>query len=855
MESNQLRKAFTNYFVERGHISVPSAALIPHDNTVLFTVAGMVPFKPFFLGEEAAPYPRATSIQKCMRAGGKHNDLDQIGRTLRHLTFFEMLGNFSFGDYFKEDAIPFAWGLVTEVLGLDPEKLWVTVHVSDDEAESIWRDKVGVKPERIQRLDEDNWWQMADTGPCGPCSEIYYDKGPEYGSDGGPAHGSDERFLEFWNLVFMQYERQASGELLPLPKPCIDTGAGLERVVTILQGKESVYETDLMAPILEVASSITGTSYGQDHEEDVALRIIADHSRSMTFLVADGVFPTNEGRGYVLRRIIRRAILRTFMLGASDMVAPRLVNAVIDTMGGHYVELERQRDYIVSVIEREEEAFRHRLKVGFSIFEEHAQENAISGEVAFRLHDTFGFPVELTKEIAQERGVELDLAGFEIEMARARELSRSAGLGGEKVSANQDQYLSIVERFGHSEFSGYSRMEDESRLLAVLPDPHDSELVELFFDRTPFYPEGGGQVGDTGEILWADAKAEVLETSYALTGLIRHRARVTEGAPDAGGVAKLVVDGSRRSAVMRNHTGTHLLHWALRAVLGEHVKQMGSLVAPDRLRFDFSHWDPLSSEQRLEVERLVNIEIISNAEVSTIETSKDEAISEGAIAFFGDRYQEIVRVVRAGAASVELCGGTHVQSLGTIGPLKIVSEASIGSNTRRIEALTGEAALKYIWEEEALLDQIGATLKAPRSELLGRFEALRQREKELSELSRSQRDKLLRSQAEGLSVKAKDGTLVERVDGLTQEDLRELANLVKSAGVEIVVLGGTNDAGRATLVCSVRPGGQLAASEIIREGARLIGGGVGRQSDFAMTGGKDIAEIDAALQSARSAVA
>ncbi|NNN13015.1 MAG: alanine--tRNA ligase, partial [Acidimicrobiaceae bacterium] len=436
MDASQLRRAFTEFFVERGHVSVPSASLIPHDQTVLFTVAGMVQFKPYFLGDEPAPFKRATTIQKCVRAGGKHNDLDQIGLTSRHLTFFEMLGNFSFGDYFKEQAIPFAWELVTDVLKLDPNKLWITVHLSDDEAEAIWRDQVGVPQERIQRLDEDNWWQMSDTGPCGPCSEIYYDKGESYGADGGPAFGSDERFMEIWNLVFMQYDRQPDGSLVPLPKPCIDTGAGFERILPVIQGKGSVYDTDLLQPILKVASEATGVSYGADPSSDVKLRIMADHARSMTFLVSDGVFPTNESRGYVLRRIIRRAVLRSYQLGTSDLVTPKLIQAVIDTMGEAYPELISQRNYIISSVQREEEKFRQTLQSGIVQLEEELKRGSVSGEVAFRLHDTCGFPIELTKEISNERGVAVDMEGFDILMSEQRARARAAGLG---VDVNDEE--------------------------------------------------------------------------------------------------------------------------------------------------------------------------------------------------------------------------------------------------------------------------------------------------------------------------------------------------------------------------------------------------------------------------------
>ncbi|TAN23742.1 MAG: alanine--tRNA ligase, partial [Actinomycetota bacterium] len=469
MKSDELRKAFTKYFTDRGHILVPSASLIPHDPTILFTVAGMVPFKPYFLGAEVPPFKRATSVQKCMRAGGKHNDLDQIGRTARHLTFFEMLGNFSFGDYFKEEAIPMAWELVTEVLGLDPERIWITVHLGDDESEAIWRDSVGVSSARIQRLDEDNWWQMGEVGPCGPCSEIYFDKGPAFGAEGGPAYGSDERFLEIWNLVFMQFNRQADQSLEPLPKPSIDTGAGLERILPILQGKGSVYDTDVVRPILEVACEVTKTKYGNSEASDIALRIMADHARSMSFLVADGVYPSNEGRGYVLRRIIRRAALRSFSLGVDKSVTPQLVGSVVSVMGQAYPELTQNKDFIISVIAREEERFRNTLKSGSFLLDQELEANSlVSGEAAFKLHDTYGFPIELTEEIAADRGLTVDRHGFDSQMKIQKERARAAGKDGGLDPELLEQYREILEQFGTTIFTGYEQVSDTGRLVGIV---------------------------------------------------------------------------------------------------------------------------------------------------------------------------------------------------------------------------------------------------------------------------------------------------------------------------------------------------------------------------------------------------
>ena len=846
MDASQLRRAFTEFFVERGHVSVPSASLIPHDQTVLFTVAGMVQFKPYFLGDEPAPFKRATTIQKCVRAGGKHNDLDQIGLTSRHLTFFEMLGNFSFGDYFKEQAIPYAWELVTDVLKLDPNRLWITVHLSDDEAEVIWRDQVGVPQDRIQRLDEDNWWQMSDTGPCGPCSEIYYDKGESFGAAGGPAFGSDERFMEIWNLVFMQYDRQPDGSLVPLPKPCIDTGAGFERILPVIQGKGSVYDTDLLQPILKVASEVTKVSYGADPSSDVKLRIMADHARSMTFLVSDGVFPTNESRGYVLRRIIRRAVLRSYQLGTSDLVTPKLIQAVIDTMGEAYPELISQRNYIISSVQREEEKFRQTLQSGIVQLEEELKLGSVSGEVAFRLHDTCGFPIELTKEISNERGVAVDMEGFDILMSEQRTRARAAGLGVDVNDEETEHYRSLLDGFGSTLFTGHETTSDHGRLLAFSGPKGDEGYYELFFDRTPFYPEGGGQVGDTGVVLGDSLEFEVVDTSYVAGSLVRHRANLTKGIPVAGELLELRVDKTRREAVRRNHTGTHLLHWALRKVLGDHVRQQGSLVAPDRLRFDFTHFSPMSAEEKREVEALVNAEIIANVGVETDLMAKDDAMKKGAMAFFGDKYGDVVRVVRAGTSSIELCGGTHVGSLGAIGLFLIVSEASIGSNTRRIEAVTGNAALERVWGFEDVISDAAIKLKVSPSEVSEKIEQLRSKERELQDqLKGLNKERLTRAAA---SAVVTAGYCVLRQDGLSPEDLRELALMIRSrSGARVIVAAGSPGEGRASIVCAVDKDSGLIASEIIRDAAGKLGGGVGRQVEVATAGGKNVGRLDEVL--------
>ncbi|MDA8271206.1 MAG: alanine--tRNA ligase [Actinomycetota bacterium] len=848
MKSDDLREAFTKFFTERGHVAVPSASLIPHDPSILFTVAGMVPFKPYFLGEEVPPYKRATSVQKCMRAGGKHNDLDQIGRTARHLTFFEMLGNFSFGDYFKEEAIPMAWQLVTEVLGFDPERIWITVHLEDDESEQIWRDAVGFDPSRIQRLDEDNWWQMGEVGPCGPCSEIYLDKGEEFGAGGGPAHGSDERFLEIWNLVFMQFNRQPDQSLEPLPKPSIDTGAGLERILEVLQGKSSIFDTDVIRPILDVACDVTKTHYGRDEGSDVALRIMADHARSMSFLVADGVYPSNEGRGYVLRRIIRRAALRSFSLGVDRSVTPQLVESVVSVMGSAYPELVTNKDFIVSVISREEERFRNTLKAGSMLLDQElALGDAVSGEAAFRLHDTYGFPIELTEEIAADRGFTVDRQGFDSQMKVQRDRARAAGKEGGVDLELQERYREIAEQFGVTQFTGYEVLSDTGRLVGMVERPAGGE-VELFFDRTPFYAESGGQVGDTGTVVTESARVQVVDTSYALPGLIRHRAKVVSGELTLGQMAQLDVDAERRTAIRRNHTATHLLHSALREVLGDHVKQQGSLVAPDRLRFDFSHWAPLSWEERARVMRLVNMQILSAQPVEVRETSKSEALEQGAMAFFGDKYGERVRMVRAGEGSLELCGGTHVDNLAEIGPIVIVSESSIGANTRRIEALTGMNAIEHYMEIESVLHRAAAALRTNSEELVTKLESIRERESELVNQLKVMQARELKAFAKELAMHSRDGRVLARQDNLEPELMRELALLVRAEpGVSAVVLIGTPDTEKASLVAAVTRESGLIASDLLRDAAEILGGGTGKQAEFAQAGGKNVAKLGEAF--------
>jgi alanyl-tRNA synthetase len=856
MDANALRRAFTQYFTDQGHVAVASSGLIPHHpRAPLFTNAGMNQFIPYFLGEEKPPYPRATSIQKCVRIRGKHDDIDLIGRTTRHLTFFEMLGNFSFGDYFKERAIPLAWELLTTKFKMDGDRLWVTVYRDDDDAAAIWRDDVGVPAGRIQRMDDDNFWEMGETGPCGPCSEIYYDRGPAWGPDGGPAAGGgEERFVEIWNLVFMQYDRQSNADLVPLPKPNIDTGAGLERVLMVLQDVPSVWETDVIRPIIGEAERLTGRSYGDDAEVDVSLRILADHSRSMTFLIADGVFPSNEDRGYVLRRLIRRAVRQAYALGVERPVASSLVRASVEVMGEAYPELVRNADFVMGVAEREETRFRATLRSGLAMLEAELADDGktVSGDVAFRLHDTHGFPVELTREIAAERGAVVDDAGFDEAMRRQRQQSKSGGKGGISSSGDRlDVYRTVLEESGPTRFVGYTDNAATATTVAVI-ETGDGK-IEIFLDVTPFYAEGGGQVGDTGLIETDTGRARVVDTTYALPGLTRHLAAVEEGEIRAGQTATAAIDVDRRAAIRRNHTATHLLHWALRTVLGEHVKQQGSLVAPDRLRFDFTHYGPVTQEETYRIEDLVNSRILADEDVDVSIMSKHDADEVGAIAFFADKYGDEVRVVRAGSDSIELCGGTHVGRLGQIGPVEIVSEGSIGSNLRRIEATTGTATLARLREAEHQISEVASMLRSRPDDVRNAVERKLADFHDIETRLRASEQAALGDRARSLADEAVDGRLVARVDGFGADQLRELALLVRQAGgLQTVVLGGTPDGAKAALVALVAKGYEPTAPELISDAARTVGGGGGgKNPEQAMAGGKDAGRLDEALDQIR----
>ncbi|HEY5111144.1 MAG TPA: alanine--tRNA ligase [Acidimicrobiales bacterium] len=846
MEAAQLRSIFLDYFAENGHTLVPSASLIPHDPTLLFTVAGMVPFKPYFSGEETPPYKRAVSIQKCFRAA----DIENIGITERHLTFFEMLGNFSFGDYFKEGAISYAWQLITEQFGLDPDRLWITVHVSDDDASNLWRDHIGIRPERIQRLEEDNFWTMGEVGPCGPSSEIFYDKGPEFGEDGGPAFGGEDRFVEFWNLVFTQYERSADGSLTELPKKNIDTGCGFDRTLAILNGVESVFATDYFAPLIETASRVLNAPYGKDELTDVAIRRVADHGRAMTMLVSDGVLPSNEGRGYVLRRIIRRAVLAARRAGSERALTAPLVDATIEKMGAAYPTLASDRDLIVEILEREEAGFARTLKTGLSLLESAQGEVLTSGaivfpgEVAFKLHDTHGFPIELTEEIVAEAGLSVQRDAFDAAMSAQRERARASA---KTLSVADDaQYRDLIDRHGATEFVGrdVTRYSVETTVLAVLAGENGES--ELFLDATPFYAESGGQVGDTGSVVTETGRFEVIDTQNVAGGLFAHRGRLS-GEILGGQVAIATIEPERREATRRNHTATHLLHAGLRAVLGDHVRQQGSYVGPERLRFDFSHGSGLAPGETSEILTLVNTDVVLNEHVDTIQTTKAEAETMGAVAFFGDKYGDRVRVVRAGRHSLEFCGGTHVDRLGEIGQIQIVSEASIGANTRRLEAVSGLGAHRRSYEMEQALGSVATLLKTSLDDVVPALERLVERQRTVETEIGALRQAQLTQFAQELDVQSTGDVVVARVDGYSGEQLRTLAQDLQHRGRRVVVLIGESD---DKVALAVATDGSLDAASTVKSLASHVGGGGGGSARLALAGGRNPEGIDAVLVAA-----
>ena len=853
--TSDIRREFLDFFRERGHTIVPSASLVPaNDPTLLFTNSGMVQFKDVFLGAEKPGYVRASDVQRCLRAGGKHNDLDSVGYTARHHTFFEMLGNWSFGDYFKEDAIAWAWELLTEVWKLPAERLLATVYHTDDEAYAIWRDRIGLPPERIIRIGDnhgapyasDNFWQMADTGPCGPCSEIFYDHGPHI--RGGPPGSADEdgdRFIEIWNLVFMQFDRQPDGSLQPLPAPCVDTGMGLERIAAVMQGVHSNYEIDLFQKLIARAGELTGTG----DLANKSLRVIADHIRASAFLVVDGVLPSNEGRGYVLRRIIRRALRHGWMLGVREPFFHRLVETVDALMGEAYPELRAQRGAVERALKAEEERFAETLDSGMKIFDEIAarSQGQIPGEDAFRLYDTYGFPFDLTQDIARERNLDVDQVGFEKAMERQRETARAAGKFGGGVTLPAE----LVARLQPTRFLGYDATAVEGlEVVALVRNgaPVDSieagEEAVVLLDRTPFYAESGGQVGDTGELVGTGGRFQVDDTRKLAGQFHGHLGRVETGTLRVGDRVLGDVDDARRATTVLNHSATHLLHGALRELLGTHVQQKGSLVAPDRLRFDFSHFEPVAREDLAEIERRVNREIRANHPVVIREMGMQEAIDAGALALFGEKYGERVRVVQMGK-SVELCGGTHVGRTGEIGLFKLVSEGGVSAGVRRVEALTGEAALDHVATGEGELHQAAGLLGGTSGEVAGKLRALIERQKKLERELESLKAKAASGATADLAAKAVDvqgiKVLAARLEGFDAKALREAVDQLKDRLKDtVVVLAGTGD-GKASLVAGVggSASGRIKAGDLLRHVAGRIGGKGGGRPDLAQGGGPD----------------
>ncbi len=861
--SGKIKEAFVDFFVERDHEPRTSASLIPSDPTLLLTNAGMVPFKPYFLGQETPPWKRAVSVQKCVRT----IDIDIIGTTSRHLSFFEMLGNFSFGDYFKEKAIPWSYELCTEVLGLDPERLWYTVYETDDEAAEIWVESVGVPADRVQRGGKDNFWQMGVPGPCGPSSEIFWDRGPEYGHDGGPIGGGEERFVEIWNLVFMQNLQDEPYHVTgDLPAKSIDTGMGLDRVAAVLQGVESVFGIDTTSHVLAAGERETGLRYGESERGDTSLRILADHGRTVTFLVGDGVVPSNDGRGHILRRVLRRAVRHAWQQGGKGLVMPALVEATIEVMGDDYAALVQKASHIVEVVTREEERFRRTLESGHQLLDTELADNPmLSGATAFRLHDTYGFPIELTSEIAAERGVEVDLEGFEAEMATQRQRARAAWRGGDTAGAEME-YRVLIDTFGLTDFRGYEEERTTGRVLALLVDGEPADragegaTVEVFLDRTPFYGESGGQVGDTGVIETDTGIVVVGDTKHAVQGLHGHRGTVQRGFIAAGQDATAVIDSPRREAIRKSHTGTHVLHWALRDVLGDHANQAGSLVDAGRIRFDFSHSSQVASPELAQVELEINERLIANHRVSTVVASKDEAKEMGAIAFFGDKYGEVVRVVKIGNFSTEFCGGTHTSASAQVGPLVLVGESSIGSNLRRVEALTGMAAYVHLAGVRADLHRAGLLLKTGNSsEVPQRLEALLERMAGLEEQLDSIRDQRRGSLAEDLvrGVEEVGGAslLVTFAGELEPNGLRQLALGLREriVGPSVVAVGSTSG-GKGALVGVATTdliAKGISAGELLAAGSAALGGGGSRDPELAQAGGPDGSRVEAALEAIR----
>ena len=854
MKTADIREAFLSYFERQGHTRVASSSLVPHDDpTLLFTNAGMNQFKDTFLGLEVRDYNRAVSSQRCVRAGGKHNDLENVGYTARHHTFFEMLGNFSFGDYFKREAINFAWTFLTEDLKLPKEKLWITVHVSDDEAAQIWMEEVGIDPNRLSRLDEDNFWQMGDTGPCGPSSEIFFDHGPEV--PGGPPGSPDDdldRYIEIWNLVFMQYNRDSAGELHPLPAPSVDTGMGLERISAVLQGVHNNYDIDLFKALVAAAAQELGV---EDHSH-TSLRVVADHLRSCAFLITDGVLPSNEGRGYVLRRILRRAIRHGNKLGATEPFFAKLVPALVNEMGDAYPELVKQQDAIIKTLASEEEQFARTLNKGMDILEQalaSLEDNQIPGDVVFRLYDTFGFPVDLTNDIARERGLELDIEGYEAAMQAQRKRSQESG-------SFQVDYNNVINVEGETEFLGYAEVDSMSsvRGLFVEGEARDAitagESAVLILDRTPFYGESGGQVGDTGYMHTDSVRLEVRDTTKA-QGHHLHHVFVVAGSLNAGDQVNAVIDASLRTRIKVNHSATHLMHEALRQVLGDHVQQKGSLVDADKLRFDFSHAEAMTADQLAQVAAIVNDQVRANAEVLTQEMDMESAIAAGATALFGEKYGDEVRVLTMGTDqfSVELCGGTHVTRTGDIGVFRIQSEAGVASGVRRIEAVTGVGALADIAKADQALAEVCDVVKASPASAAEKVSNLRKEVRELEKQITQLKQKLATGAGSDLTSEAVAvgdikvlGTVVEGADASTLRDT--LDHCKNKLGSGVLLLAAV-EGDKISLVAGVTKDltDKVRAGDVMKEFAGRVGGKGGGRPDMAQGGGVDVSALQPAL--------
>jgi len=875
LKANDLRKLFINYFSRHGHKVVPSSSLVPkNDPTLLFTNAGMVQFKGVFLGEDLRDYKRAVTSQKCVRAGGKHNDLENVGHTARHHTFFEMLGNFSFGDYFKKEAIEYAWEFLTTVVNLPADKLWVTVYKDDDEAFELWRTVVGIPADRIVRLGEkDNFWSMGDTGPCGPCSEILIDQGPEL-SCGKPgcAVGCDcDRYLEIWNLVFMQYNRDETGKLTPLPKPSIDTGMGLERLSAVVQKVRSNFETDLFQSIIKEVAGLAGVPYHKDKQADISYQVIADHLRAMTFLICDGVLPSNEGRGYVLRRILRRASRYAKLIGINKPILYKLTGVVVDEMRDAYPELVDSRDHVAKVVLIEEERFATTLDSGLALLNESVAKLKASGQVMvpgdvlFRLYDTFGFPLDLVADMARDMNLELDEEGYRRAMQEQREKARAAwaGSGEEKIKPIYKEVAAGIKR---PIFTGYSDLEGTAEVLAIIKgdkqvaEAHDGDEAEIILDQTPFYAESGGQVGDRGEFLGEASKFEVSDTIKPVQDLLVHKGKIKKGTFKLGDAVLAKVEAGNRADIARHHTATHILHATLRSVLGEHVKQAGSLVSPERLRFDFTHYTALSEREKDRIEELVNERIVENHPVDTAVMDIDQAIAAGAMALFDEKYGDKVRVVSVKDVSKELCGGTHTRASGDIGLFKIVSEAGIAAGVRRIEALAGRRAFQEVKQEEKSLQEIAQLLKVSDSDIVGRVEKLvaqlRDSEKELDRM----KHKLQSSQAGDVIGEATEiqgvKVLVKRADGMDSKDLRDFGDKLRDKlGSGILALGSVKD-GKVSLIVMVSKDltQRFHAGKLIKEMAPILGGTGGGKADLAQSGGKDPGKLDAALEALYDAV-